>query len=153
MIRAVIRWILGVKTEPLLDVVAGFAWAVPIVAALSLLSSALESLSITLLVPLLGSLSGQSTMPRFLSPLSFIFEWGASMGALPRILVPAGLMVLLIIVKSGVQCSNAVLAAWVDSRPVSVDLGEEIAELLRILAAKPEAPDVRSDAEFVALPR
>jgi subfamily B ATP-binding cassette protein MsbA len=60
-------------------------------------------------------LSGQSTTPRFLSPLSFIFEWGASKGALARILVPAGLMLLLIIVKSGVQSSNAVLAAWVDS--------------------------------------
>jgi hypothetical protein len=34
-----------------------------------------------------------------------------------------------------------------------VEEREEIAELLRILAAKPEAPDVRSDAEFVALPR
>ena len=115
MVRAVIRWILGVNAEPLLDVAARFAWAVPVVAALSLLSSALESLSITLLVPLLGSLSGQSTTPRFLSPLSFIFEWGASKGALARILVPAGLMLLLIIVKSGVQSSNAVLTAWVDS--------------------------------------
>jgi subfamily B ATP-binding cassette protein MsbA len=115
MVRAVIRWILGVNAEPLLDVAARFAWAVPVVAALSLLSSALESLSITLLVPLLGSLSGHSTTPRFLSPLSFIFEWSASKGALPRILVPAGLIVLLIIVKSCVQSSNAVLTAWVDS--------------------------------------
>src|ERR1700722_4559261 len=115
MVRAVIRWILGVNAEPLLDVAARFAWAVPVVAALSLLSSALESLSITLLVRFLGSLSGHSTTPRFLSPLSFIFEWSASKGALPRILVPAGLIVLLIIVKSCVQSSNAVLTAWVDS--------------------------------------
>jgi subfamily B ATP-binding cassette protein MsbA len=115
MIKAAIRSILGVKTEPLVDIAARFAWAVPVVAALSLLSSALESQSITLLVPLLGSLSGQSTTPRFLSPLSFIFEWGASKGSLVRILVPAGLMLLLIVAKSAVQASNAVLAAWVDS--------------------------------------
>jgi ATP-binding cassette, subfamily B, bacterial MsbA len=115
MINAVIRSILGVKAEALQDVAAKYVWAVPVVAALSLLSSALESLSITLLVPLLGSLSGQSTTPRFLSPVSFIFEWGASMGPLTRLLVPAGLMLLLIIAKSGVQASNAILVAWVDS--------------------------------------
>ncbi len=83
--------------------------------ALSLLSSALESLSITLLVPLLGSLSGQSTTPHFLSPIAFIFEWGASKSALTRILVPAGLMLLLIVAKSAVQASNAILVSWVDS--------------------------------------
>jgi ATP-binding cassette, subfamily B, bacterial MsbA len=115
MIKAVIRWILGVEAEPLQDVAAKYAWAVPVVAALSLLSSVLESLSITLLVPLLGSLSGQSMAPRFLSPLSFIFDWAASQGTLTRILVPAGLMLLLIIAKSAVQASNAVLVAWVDS--------------------------------------
>jgi ATP-binding cassette, subfamily B, bacterial MsbA len=115
MIKAVVRWILGFKVEPLQDIAAKYAWAVPVVAALSLLSSVLESLGITLLVPLLGSLSGQSTTPRFLSPVSFIFEWGASKGPLARILVPAGLMLLLIIVKSAVQASNAVLVAWVES--------------------------------------
>ena len=115
MVKAAIRWILGVAAEPLQDVAAKYLWAVPVVAALSLLSSVLESLSITLLVPLLGSLSGHSTTPRFLSPLSFIFEWGASHSELARILAPAGLMLLLIVAKSAVQASNAVLAAWVDS--------------------------------------
>lgn len=115
MVKAVIRWILGVEAEPLKDVAAKYVWAVPVVAALSLVSSLLESLSITLLVPLLGSLSGHSTTPRFLSPLSFIFEWGASHSELARILVPAGLMLLLIVAKSAVQALNAVLSAWVDS--------------------------------------
>ena len=115
MVKAVIRWILGVEAEPLQDVAAKYLWAVPVVAALSLLTSVLESLSITLLVPLLGSLSGHSATPRFLSPLSFIFEWGASHSELARILAPAGLMLLLIVAKSAVQALNAVLAAWVDS--------------------------------------
>jgi ATP-binding cassette, subfamily B, bacterial MsbA len=115
MIKPAIRWILGVEAEPLQDVAAKYVWAVPVVAALGLLSSLLESLSITLLVPLLGALSGHSTAPRFLSPVSFIFEWGASQGALARILAPAGLMLLLIVAKSAVQASNAVLAARVDS--------------------------------------
>jgi ATP-binding cassette, subfamily B, bacterial MsbA len=126
MIKAALRGILDVKAAPLQDVAAKYAWAVPVVAALSLLSSGLESLSITLLVPLLGSLSGQSATPRFLSPLAFIFDWGASQGALTRILVPAGLMLLLIIAKSVVQASNAVLVAWVDSR-VGGDLRKALA--------------------------
>jgi ABC-type multidrug transport system fused ATPase/permease subunit len=126
MIRAAIRWVLGNEAEPLQNVAAKYAWAVPVVAALSLLSSALESLSISLLVPLLGSLSGQSAMPRFLSPLSFIFEWGASKGALTRILVPAGLMLLLMIVKSAVQASNVVFVAWVDAA-VGGDLRKALA--------------------------
>src|SRR6201984_696352 len=113
MINAVIRSILGVKAEALQNVAAKYAWAVPVVVALSLLSSALESLSITLLVPLLGSLSGQSTPPHLLSPIAFIFEWGASKSALTRILVPAGLMLLLIVAKSAVQASNAILVSWV----------------------------------------
>jgi subfamily B ATP-binding cassette protein MsbA len=115
MIKAVIRRILGVEAEPLQDVAAKYAWAVPVVAALSLLSTALESLSVALLVPLLGSLSGQTATPRFLSPFGFIFEWAASQGALARMLVPAGLMLLLIVAKSAVQASNAALSAWVDS--------------------------------------
>ena len=115
MIKAVIRRILGVAAEPLQDVAAKYAWAVPVVAALSLLSTALESLSVALLVPLLGSLSGQTATPRFISPLAFIFEWGASQGTLARMLVPAGLMLLLIVAKSAVQASNAALSAWVDS--------------------------------------
>jgi ATP-binding cassette, subfamily B, bacterial MsbA len=115
MIKAAVHWILGVEAEPLQDVAAKYVWAVPVVATLSLLSSVLESLGITLLVPLLGSLSGHGAMPRFLSPISFIFEWGASQSDLMRMLVPAGLMLLLIIAKSAVQASNAVLTAWVDS--------------------------------------
>ena len=115
MIKAVARRILGVEAESLQDVAVKYAWAVPVVAALSLLSSALESLSVALLVPLLGSLSGESTTPRFLSPVAFLFEWGASQGALIRMLVPAGLMLLLIVAKSAVQASNAALSAWVDS--------------------------------------
>ena len=82
MIKAAIRRILGIEAEPLQDVAAKYAWAVPVVAALSLLSTVLESLSVALLVPLLGSLSGQTATPRFLSPFGFIFEWAASQGAL-----------------------------------------------------------------------
>lgn len=114
MIKTAICWISGVKAKPLQNIAAGYAWTIPVVAALSLLSTLLESLSITLLVPLLGSLSGQSTTPRLLAPLSFIFDWGASKGALGRILAPAGIMLVLIVAKSAVQASNARLTAGIE---------------------------------------
>lgn len=109
------RWRDG--AGPMLPILRKYAWSVPIVATLGLLSSLLEGLGIGLVVPALALISNTSPPPHSNSGI---------LAALYRIpeLVPEGLglqavcalIIVSVALKGLCQGASAMLSAWVDGQ-------------------------------------
>jgi subfamily B ATP-binding cassette protein MsbA len=141
----------GVTGSPLWEISRRYAWAVPLVALLSFLATALEGLGIGVLIPLMGTLL--STQPSEPSGLwaSISLLTGATD---PNVqLAVFGIAILgFVVLKSIIQAINTMFIAWIDGRAgndiraaLSLQLytvgfpfflGEDRARLLNILSSE-----------------
>lgn len=120
---------LNLRERPLFPIARKYLWTVPTVAALGFVGSALEGLSIGLVLPVLSILSGDQPS----SNPTGVVGW---LGSLPelfpadiRLLAVTGLMVLFVLAKAIIQIANATFANWVN-QSASHDLRVALADRL-----------------------
>lgn len=111
MLRKLISAVLVSPGSPLFPLAVRFAWTIPVVAVLVSLASALEGLSIGLLMPLLDTMSGTGSVGRagFLGAA----DWFPAEYRLPGL---ALLILLGIVLKGVLGIASAVFIQWVDGR-------------------------------------
>jgi subfamily B ATP-binding cassette protein MsbA len=121
LVRRSLHRVTGLQAQPLLDTGVRYAWTLPLVIALSLLSTALEGAGIGLLIPLLGMLIGDGQTPSIAAPLQRLFD--SALGADPefRLLRTAAVIFGLIALKGVIQMLSATLVAWAEGR-VAADI-------------------------------
>jgi ABC-type multidrug transport system fused ATPase/permease subunit len=111
-----------------------YTWTAPIVAVGGLVCSALEGLSISLLIPLLGALMATPTSASTSGMasegiLSFLNRFAESIAPDRRLPVIAGVMLAMVIVKGVVASLNSLFIGWVDGRAAH-DVRQGMAKLL-----------------------
>jgi subfamily B ATP-binding cassette protein MsbA len=116
-----------------LAVIAGrYAGWLPLVGALGLVSSVLESVGIGLLIPLVAMLLATGVPQGLPSPIQAIFAMTQGMSPHARITVIGAGILLAIVIKGLVQTANATLIAWVNGsigRDVRAALSSRILNL------------------------
>jgi len=95
------------------------------VVAGGVLSSALEGVGISLLVPLLATMMPGGNLAGIPGPLARVANLAAAFDVQQRLLLICGGIFALILLKAGVQSLNATFLAWVDTR-----IGHEVRSAL-----------------------
>jgi subfamily B ATP-binding cassette protein MsbA len=116
------------RSSPLHPIAKRYLWTIPVVALAGFAASVLEGIGITLLVPLLSSLSSATAESQtgFLGllyrvPLAFSPEW-----RLPGV---AGIILGCIVLKGILQANSEILVSWIEGR-VARDIRGELARRL-----------------------
>ena len=90
-----------------------YAWSVPIVVVLSIVGSALEGAGIGLLIPLLTALLSPEAAG---GGLALINHWMGSLDPATRLILVAGMILILVVLKNIVFAVNQIFVAWIDGR-------------------------------------
>jgi subfamily B ATP-binding cassette protein MsbA len=117
---------------PLAKIAGRYAGYLPIVAALGVISSVLESVGIGLLIPLVALLLAAGAPSGMPGPIQALFAMTQGLPPPARILAIGGAVLLLIVVKALVQAANAAVIAWVNGavgRDVRTALSSRILNL------------------------
>jgi ATP-binding cassette, subfamily B, bacterial MsbA len=105
----------GIMGSPLWRISRQYAWAIPVVAALSFLATTLEGLGIGMLIPLMGTLLASE--PSELSGLWAILAKVANPTDPSTRLAIFGVIILgFVVLKGLVQALNTMFISWIDGR-------------------------------------
>ena len=100
---------------PLAAITRRYAWSVPIVAVLGLIASALEGFGIGLLIPLLTTLLSTDGRMGGAS-LAIVERWVGSYDPSTRLVLIAGAIFVLIVLKNIVYAVSQTFVVWIDGR-------------------------------------
>ena len=100
---------------PLAAIARRYAWSVPVAATLGLAASALEGVGIGLLIPLLTTLLGTEGSTGGMAS-TLVDRWTGSRDPATRLVLIAGAIFALIVLKNLVYAASQVFVAWIDGR-------------------------------------
>ena len=101
---------------PLASILRRYRWSVPLIIAGGVLSSLREGIGSSLLAPLLATMMPSGNLVGAPWPLRRLAELADVFGERYRLLMLAGAILALVLLKATVQSSNAIFLAWVDTR-------------------------------------
>jgi subfamily B ATP-binding cassette protein MsbA len=106
---------LRIVDSPLFPVAKPYAWALPVIGVLGLLSGVLESVGIGLLVPIIALLLEQRN-EHLPAPIRAIFSVTDGLDQQAKLLSLCGLLVVFILFKGLIQAGSTIFAELVDGR-------------------------------------